>query len=119
MKKYVAMVAAITCVFLSGCSAEELKDKPDAMMKNYLLHDNSQYNEYLNMKELNEENVDADGYYFDEEIAKSELESHPGMIHVSFASNSLLTVRIIIPHRNGKVNRQKKKRTVIKTALSP
>ena len=96
MKKYVAMVAATTCVFLSGCSAEELKDKPDAMMKNYLLHDNSQYNEYLNMKELNEENVDADGYYFDEEIAKSELESHPGMIHVSFASNSLLTVKYFI-----------------------
>ena len=93
MKKCIAMLTAITCIFLSGCSAEELKDKPDTMMKNYLLHDNSQYNEYQNMRKLNEDNIDADGYYIDDEIAKSELESHPGMVHVSFASNSLLTVK--------------------------
>ena len=92
MKKTFAMLSAITLILLSGCSATELKDKPDELMKLYLLHDNEQYNSYLNMKDAHEENVDADGYYMDDEIAQSELASHPGMIHVSFASNSLLSV---------------------------
>lgn len=92
MKKTFAMLSAIGFLLLSGCSASELKDKPDELMKQYLLHDNEQYNSYLNNKAAHEENVDADGYYMDDEIARSELENHPGMIHVSFASNSLLNV---------------------------
>ena len=44
------------------------------------------------MKNANEDKIDADGYYIDEEVAQLELDNHPGMVHVSFASNSLLNV---------------------------
>ena len=61
-------------------------------MKQYLLHDNDQYNDYINMKNANDDKIDADGYYIDDEVSQLELENHPGMVHVSFASNSLLNV---------------------------
>lgn len=91
MKKYVALFAVISVVALSGCSAENINDKGYALVKQYLLSDNDQYNEYLSKKEINEENIDADGYYIDSEITQLEL-SHTGIVHVSFASNSLLNV---------------------------
>ena len=92
MKKRYAVLALISCLLLSGCSAEEVKEKPDELMKRYLLHDNDQYNAYINMKNANEDKIDADGYYIDDEVAQLELDNHPGMVHVSFASNSLLNV---------------------------
>ena len=90
MKKYITFIISVSCLLLSGCSANEIKDKPDELMETYLLRDNTEYNDYVD--EIGNKDTDSDGYYIDENIQQSELENHSGEIHVSFASNSSLNV---------------------------
>ena len=73
---------------LSACASFE----PEDTMKNYLLQDNSQYNDYLSLKEQYNENINSDGYYVDEKIEQSETNGISGTVHVSFALNNLLNV---------------------------
>lgn len=92
MKKYFCFFVAISCAILSGCSADKFNDKKEKVLKDYLLADNEQYNDYLSMKNMHDDSIDENGYYIDNAINQSELESRLGMIHASFASNSLLNV---------------------------
>ena len=94
MKRYAKLTSfvLICCTVLCGCSESTVDLNPDEMIREYLLHDDPQYKEYLSLKELHSDAIDENGYYIDDTIAESEKEDHAGMIHVSFASNSLLNV---------------------------
>lgn len=89
MKSKMLLLCVISCVALTGCSLESAKNKKDEMLNNYLLHDNEEYNKYISNSDLYKDKMDDNGYYEDPDI---DLTSHSDMIHVSFASNSLLSV---------------------------
>ena len=90
MKRIISAVFALCCcIALSGCSAES---KNNDFIKSYLLSDNEQYNNYLSMEKIHSDKIDTNGYYADGALAQAEADSHPGAVHVSFASNSLLNI---------------------------
>ena len=92
MKRYILALTAVCCAVLSSCSADKFNEKKEKVLNDYLLSDNEQYEEYLSMKNTHDDDIDENGYYIDNEINQSDLESRKGEIHVSFASNSLLNV---------------------------
>ncbi len=90
MKKELITLCIVSCATLSGCSADDMKEKSEDVITNYLLDDNPEYNDYK--KNSNEDIVDSEGYYIDDKISEFKLENSE-LIHVSFASNSLLNVK--------------------------
>ncbi|MCR4638962.1 hypothetical protein [Ruminococcus sp.] len=93
MKRYILALTAVCCAVLSSCSADKFNEKKEKVLHDYLLSDNKQYEEYLSMKDMYDDDIDESGYYIDNEINQSDLESRQGELHVSFASNSLLNVK--------------------------
>ena len=92
MKKYLAIVIVFCSILMFGCENTKDKEQSDLFMQQYLLHDNEQYNDYLAKKQLNEGMINEEGFYTDSEIDDAELDIPSGMVHVSFAHHSLMTV---------------------------
>lgn len=91
MKTYIAFLLMVSCMLLSACSFEGIDNVLKEVAQQKMLGDNSDYSDYITLKNTKADKINNDGYYIPQDISEFD-EGHIGKIHVSFASNNFLNI---------------------------